>query len=68
VAIVAGVDFATLSVRVSLVDSEEGMLESAVCAYPIHRRRGDPGGSMANSTNYWNPAPDFQASMNSSLR
>ena len=41
-AIVAGVDFGTLSVRVSLVDSERGMLESAVAEYPLHRKREDP--------------------------
>ncbi len=41
-AIVAGVDFGTLSVRVSLVDSERGMLGSAVQDYPLHRRREDP--------------------------
>ncbi|MGC1228441.1 MAG: ribulokinase [Candidatus Sulfotelmatobacter sp.] len=41
-AIVAGVDFGTLSVRVSLVDSERGMLASAVQEYPLHRKREDP--------------------------
>ena len=41
-AIVAGVDFGTLSVRVSLVDSERGLLESAVAEYPLHRKREDP--------------------------
>jgi len=41
-AIVAGVDFGTLSLRVSLVDSERGLLESAVAEYPLHRRRDDP--------------------------
>ncbi len=41
-AIVAGVDFGTLSVRVSLVDSERGLLESAVADYPLHRKREDP--------------------------
>jgi len=41
-AIVAGVDFGTLSVRVSLVDSERGLLESAIAEYPLHRRREDP--------------------------
>jgi L-ribulokinase len=41
-AIVAGVDFGTLSVRVSLVDSERGMLASAVAEYPLHRKREDP--------------------------
>ncbi len=41
-AIVAGVDFGTLSVRVSLVDSEQGLLESAIAEYPLHRKREDP--------------------------
>lgn len=41
-AIVAGVDFGTLSVRVSIVDSERGMLASAVSEYPLHRTREDP--------------------------
>jgi L-ribulokinase len=41
-AIVAGVDFGTLSVRVSIVDSEKGTLESAVAEYPLHRKREDP--------------------------
>jgi L-ribulokinase len=41
-AIVAGVDFGTLSVRVSIVDSRRGMLASAVSEYPIHRKKDDP--------------------------
>ena len=41
-AIVAGVDFGTLSVRVAIVDSERGVLGSAVEEYPLHRRRDDP--------------------------
>lgn len=41
-AIVAGVDFGTLTVRVSIVDSEKGTLESAVAEYPLHRKREDP--------------------------
>src|SRR5512146_3566903 len=41
-AIVAGVDFGTLSVRVSLVGSERGVLSSAVAEYPLHRKREDP--------------------------
>ena len=40
-AIVAGVDFGTLSVRVSIVDSERGRLGSAVEEYPLHRKRED---------------------------
>ncbi|HWA73787.1 MAG TPA: ribulokinase [Polyangiaceae bacterium] len=39
--IVAGVDFGTLSVRVSLVDSRAGMIASAVGEYPLHRRHDD---------------------------
>lgn len=41
-AIVAGVDFGTLSVRVAIVDSERGLLESALAEYPLHRQREDP--------------------------
>ena len=41
-AIVAGVDFGTLSVRVSLVDSDRGILASATQEYPLHRKRDDP--------------------------
>jgi L-ribulokinase len=41
-ALVAGVDFGTLSVRVSIVDSERGMLASSVSEYPLHRKREDP--------------------------
>lgn len=41
-AVVAGVDFGTLSVRVSIVDSEKGTLASAVSEYPLHRKREDP--------------------------
>jgi L-ribulokinase len=40
--VVAGVDFGTLSVRVSLVDSERGTLASADCECPLHRKREDP--------------------------
>ena len=41
-AIVAGVDFGTLSVRVSIVDSEKGRLGSATADYPLLRKRDDP--------------------------
>src|SRR6202011_2357947 len=52
--IVAGVDFGTLSVRVTLLDSDpprdqpdasgkpRGRLGTAVAEYPLHRRREDP--------------------------
>ena len=41
-AIVAGVDFGTLSVRVTLLDSARGRLGTAAASYPLHRRRDDP--------------------------
>jgi len=40
--IVAGVDFGTLSVRVTLVDSANGPIANASASYPLHRRRDDP--------------------------
>lgn len=40
--VVAGVDYGTLSVRVSIVDSERGRLGSGVAEYPLHRKRNDP--------------------------
>ena len=41
-AIVAGVDFGTLSVRVSIVDSQKGRIGSATAEYPLIRKREDP--------------------------
>jgi L-ribulokinase len=40
--IVAGVDFGTLSVRVSIVDSKAGRLGSGTAEYPLHRTKDDP--------------------------
>jgi L-ribulokinase len=40
--IVAGVDFGTLSVRVSIFDRERGRLGSGTAEYPLHRRAKDP--------------------------
>src|SRR5215469_8702831 len=39
--IVAGVDFGTLSTRLTLLDAERGRLGTASASYPLHRRR-DP--------------------------
>jgi L-ribulokinase len=39
---VAGVDFGTLSVRVTLVDSRKGPIGTASASYPLHRKREDP--------------------------
>ena len=41
-AVIAGVDFGTLSVRVTLFDSERGRLGSAAAEYALHRKREDP--------------------------
>ncbi len=40
--LVAGVDFGTLSVRVSIFDSVKGRLGSGVAEYPLHRKKKDP--------------------------
>jgi L-ribulokinase len=40
--IVAGVDFGTLSVRVSIFDSDRGRLGSGVVEYPLLRKKEDP--------------------------
>jgi L-ribulokinase len=40
--VVIGVDFGTLSVRASVVDSTKGMLASASVEYPLHRTPQDP--------------------------
>ncbi len=41
-AVVAGVDFGTQSVRVSIVDSERGPIGAGVAEYPVKRDRRDP--------------------------
>jgi len=40
--IVAGVDFGTLSVRVSIFDSERGRMGSGIANYPLKRSKEDP--------------------------
>jgi L-ribulokinase len=40
--VVAGVDFGTLSVRVSLVDSERGPIGAGTAEYPLYRKKEDP--------------------------
>ncbi len=51
-AIVAGVDYGTLSVRVSIVDSTRGRLGSAVAEYPLARRRDDPDHATQRHTDH----------------
>jgi L-ribulokinase len=41
-AVVAGIDFGTLSVRVSIVDTAGGIIGTAAAAYPLHRDPADP--------------------------
>src|SRR5271157_736596 len=48
--IVAGVDFGTLSVRVTLVDSQKGPIGTASASYPLHRRREDPNFATQSHT------------------
>ena len=40
--VVAGVDFGTLSVRVSIVDRDQGRIGSGVAEYALKRKREDP--------------------------
>ena len=40
--IVAGVDFGTVSVRVTIVDTARGRLGSGISEFPLHRKKEDP--------------------------
>ena len=53
-AIVAGVDFGTLNVRVSIVDSQNGRLGSATAEYPLHRKREDPDHATQSHRDHMN--------------
>ena len=55
-AIVAGVDFGTLSVRVTLLDSKHGRLGTASAEYPLERRREDPDYATQSHVNRCVPA------------
>jgi L-ribulokinase len=52
--VVAGVDFGTLSVRVTLVDSKTGPIGTASASYPLHRRREDPNFATQSHTDQMN--------------
>jgi len=56
--IVAGVDFGTLSVRVSIFDSERGRLGAGISEYPLHRRRDDPDHATQSHTDQMNALVD----------
>jgi L-ribulokinase len=52
--IVAGVDFGTLSVRVSIFDSEKGKLGSGTAEYQLHRRKDDPDFATQSHADHMN--------------
>ena len=52
--VVAGVDFGTLSVRVSIFDRDKGILGRAVAEYPLHRTRTDPDYATQSHTDHMN--------------
>jgi len=49
---VAGVDFGTLSVRVSIFNSDKGRLGSGAAEYPLHRTRSDPDYATQNHADH----------------
>lgn len=50
--IVAGVDFGTLSVRVSIVDAQRGVIGHGTGDYPLHRRADDPDHATQSHTDH----------------
>src|SRR5436305_10714631 len=52
--IVAGVDFGTLSVRVSIFEKERGRLGEGIAEYPLHRKRNDPDHATQSHTDHMN--------------
>jgi L-ribulokinase len=52
--IVAGIDFGTLSVRVSLIDDAKGRLSFATASYPLHRKREDPDHATQSHADHMN--------------
>ncbi|MGA3261862.1 MAG: FGGY family carbohydrate kinase, partial [Bryobacteraceae bacterium] len=53
-ALVAGVDFGTLSVRVSIFDSVKGRLGSGVAEYPLLRKKEDPDHATQSHADHMN--------------
>src|SRR5262249_8023878 len=52
--IVAGVDFGTLSVRVSIFDSIRGRLGAGIAEYPLHRKKEDPDHATQSHADHMN--------------
>lgn len=57
-ALVAGVDFGTLSVRVTIVDTERGRLGSGVAEFPLHRTKEDPDFATQSHTEHMRALAD----------
>lgn len=57
-AVVAGVDFGTLSVRVSIVDSTKGRIGSGTAEYPLHRKRDDPDHATQSHEDHLRALPE----------
>ena len=51
---VAGVDFGTLSVRVSIFDSEKGRLGTGTADYPLLRKKEDPDHATQSHSDHMN--------------
>jgi L-ribulokinase len=64
-AIVAGVDFGTLSVRVSIVDSQRGRLGSATADLPLHRKKDDPDFATQS---HWDHIEGLEKAMREAIR
>ena len=56
--IVAGVDFGTLSVRVSLTDTERGRIASGISEYPLFRSKDDPDRATQSHANHMRSLAD----------
>ena len=52
--VVAGVDFGTQSVRVSIVDSERGPIGAGVAEYPVKRDKRDPDFATQSHASHMN--------------
>ena len=52
--LVAGVDFGTLSVRVSIFDHQQGRLGSATADYPLLRKKDDPDHATQSHRDHMN--------------
>lgn len=52
--VVAGVDFGTLSVRVSIVERRRGRIGSGTAEYPLHRKREDPDHATQSHADHMN--------------